>query len=95
VTGGTERVQLELGQPHDEVKVEVIGGARTIRIERPREAAIRLHVMGGAAGIELDGQVVSAAGGQTTLQSAGWTGRGDRYLVEVIGGSMTIEIVGR
>jgi DNA-binding MarR family transcriptional regulator len=95
LTGGTERVQLELGRPTDEVKVDVIGGARTIRIERPRESAIRLHVMGGAAGIELDGQVVSAAGGQTTLQSAGWTGRGDRYVVEVVGGAKTIEVVGR
>jgi DNA-binding MarR family transcriptional regulator len=95
LTGGTERVQLELGRPNDEVKVEVIGGARTIRIERPRETAVRLHVMGGAAGIELDGQVVGAAGGATTLQSAGWTGRGGRYLVEVVGGSHTIEILGR
>lgn len=95
LTGGTDRVQLELGRPKDEVKLEVIGGARTIRIERPREAAIRLDVVGGAAGIELDGQVVSAAGGATTLQSAGWTGRGDRYLVEVVGGAHTIEVVAR
>lgn len=95
LTGGTERVQLELGRPTGEVKVEIIGGARSIRIERPRSAAIRLHVAGGAGGIDLDGQVVSASGGQTTLQSTGWTGRGDRYLVDVVGGARTIEVVGR
>lgn len=95
LTGGTERVQLELGRPKGEVKVEIVGGARTMRIERPRETAIRLHVMGGAAAIELDGQVVSAAGGATKLQSAGWSGRGDRYLVDVVGGAHSIEVIGR
>jgi DNA-binding MarR family transcriptional regulator len=95
LTGGTERVQLELGQPSGEVNVELTGGAKTIRIERPRAIPLRLRVAGGAAGIELDGRAVGAKGGVTTVDSAGWTGRGDRYAVSVVGGSKTIEVVGR
>lgn len=94
-TGGTERVQLELGQPRDEVTIELTGGAKAIRIERPREVPLRLRVTGGSAGIELDGRVVGAKGGITTVDSAAWTGRGNRFAVSVTGGAKSIEIVGR
>lgn len=93
--GGTERVQLELGQPGGEVPIEITGGAKAIRIERPRTVPVRLRVTGGIGGIQLDGQVVGSKGGITTVDSAGWTGRGDRFAVSVVGGSKTIEVIGR
>jgi DNA-binding MarR family transcriptional regulator len=95
LTGGTERVQLELGQPGGEVPIEITGGAKAIRIERPRTVPLRLRVTGGTGGIQLDGQVVGSKGGITTVDSAGWTGHGDRFAVSVVGGSKTIEVIGR
>lgn len=95
LTGGSERIQLELGQPKDEVAVEIVGGAKTIRIERPRDTPVRLRVSGGSGRVELDGQVLGPKGGETTIDSAGWTGRGDRLTVEVIGGSKSIDMVAR
>jgi DNA-binding MarR family transcriptional regulator len=95
LTGGVERMQLELGEPRNEAQIQVVGGARTIRIERPRDAAIRLRVAGGSGRIEFDGQVVGAKGGETEIKSAGWTGRGDRFTLDVVGGSREIEVIAR
>jgi DNA-binding MarR family transcriptional regulator len=95
LTGGTERIQLELGAPSSEVPIRFVGGARTIRIERPRGTPLRLHISGGSGAVELDGQVVGRKGGDTTIDSVGWTGRGDRYVVDVVGGSKSIEVIAR
>jgi DNA-binding MarR family transcriptional regulator len=95
LTGGSDRLQLELGRPAGEVQVQVVGGARTIRIERPRETPVRLRVAGGAGGIEFDGQMVASRGGDISLDSREWTGKGDRYSIEVVGGSKSVEVVAR
>ncbi len=95
LTGGSERIQLELGQPRDEVPVQIVGGAGTIRIERPRVTPIRLRVSGGSGRVELDGQVLGRKGGEISVESVGWTGRGDRFSVEIVGGSKSIEVVAR
>ena len=95
LTGGSERIQLELGQPHDEVQVQIVGGAKTIRVERPRATPIRLRVAGSSGRVELDGQMLGRKGGEISVDSVGWTGRGDRFSLEVVGGSKSIEIVAR
>ena len=46
LVGGTERIQLELGRPHGEVPIRIVGGAKTIRLERPRGVPVRLKVVG-------------------------------------------------
>jgi DNA-binding MarR family transcriptional regulator len=95
LTGGTERVQLELGRPSGEVPVRITGGVKTIRLERPRGVPLQLLVRGGASAVELDGQVLGAKGGETTIGSRAWTGTGDRYTLAVVGGSKTITILER
>lgn len=95
LTGGADRLQLELPRPDGEVQVQMVGGAKTIRIERPRETPVRLRVAGGAGGIELDGQIVASRGGDLSLDSRDWTGKGDRYSIEVVGGSKSVEVVAR
>lgn len=95
LTGGSERIQLELGQPRGELPIQIVGGSSTIRIERPKLAPIRLRVAGGSGRVELDGQVVGRNGGEIAVESVGWSGRGDRISVEIVGGSGTIEVVGR
>ncbi len=95
ITGGMERVQLELGRPHGEVGVRLVGGARTIRIERPRDVPVRVTSQGGTTSFTVDATRVGKQSGQTTVESPGWNAGGDRYQIEVVGGTKAIEVVGR
>jgi DNA-binding MarR family transcriptional regulator len=95
ITGGMERVQLELGRPRGEVGVRLVGGARTIRIERPRDVPVRVTSQGGASSFTVDDTRVGKQGGQMTVESTGWNAGGDRYQIEVVGGTKAIEVVGR
>jgi len=93
LAGGAERIQLELGKPSGETRVRLVGGIKTARIERPTGIPVRLQVQGGIAEVRLDGTRLGRKGGETTLESTGWTGRGDRLDVTVVGGSKSIDIV--
>jgi DNA-binding MarR family transcriptional regulator len=95
LTGGTERIQLELGQPVGAVRARVVGGARTIRLERPAGTPVRLELNGGSGEVELDGTKLGAKGGQTTVESRGFANATNRFLLEVVGGSKSISIVER
>jgi DNA-binding MarR family transcriptional regulator len=95
VTGSMERAQLELGRPDGSVGVRLVGGARTIRIERPREVPVRVRSQGGSAGLVLDGMTLGKHGGESTLESPGWSAGRDRYDIEVIGGAKSIDVIGR
>jgi DNA-binding MarR family transcriptional regulator len=95
LTGGTERVQLELGMPRREGGVRIVGGASSIRIERPSVAPVRLSIIGGSGQVELDGTRLGQKGGKTTVESPGWSGTKNRYDIEIVGASKTVEIVGR
>ena len=95
VIGGAERIQLELGRPRGDTIIRVVGGVSTVRLERPSAAPVRLSISGGSQSVELDGMQLGHKGGKATVQSPGWGRATDRYDVEVIGGSRTLEIVGR
>jgi DNA-binding MarR family transcriptional regulator len=95
LTGGAERVQLELGPAGAAVPIELVGGAKSIRIERPKGTPLSLRVAGGVGDLTMDGQALGPKAGMTTVKSAGWTGRGHGYTVEVVGGAKTIEVFAR
>jgi DNA-binding MarR family transcriptional regulator len=95
LVGGAERLQLELGPASGEVPVRIVGGAGSIRIERPSATGIRVKVQGGAAGLVLDGTRLGKRGGESTLESEGWSTSTDRYAIEVVGGSKSIEVIAR
>jgi DNA-binding MarR family transcriptional regulator len=95
LTGGTETFQLELGTPNGQSGVRIVGGARTIRLERPSTVPVRLSLNGGTGQVLLDGTSLGEKGGKATIGSPGWDRAKDRYDVEVVGGSKSIEIVGR
>jgi DNA-binding MarR family transcriptional regulator len=95
LTGGTETIQIELGTPEGEGVVRIIGGASTIRVERPATVPVRVSVVGGSGQIVLDGTRLGEKGGKSTIESPGWAGATGRYSVEIVGGSKSIEIVGR
>ena len=95
LVGGTERVQLELGTPHEEGIVRVVGGASTIRIERPAGVPVRLSIKGGSGQVDFDGTRLDQMGGKVTVDSPGWSATKSRYEVEIVGGSKAVEVAAR
>ncbi len=73
--------------------VRIVGGARTIRLERPAGVPLGLTVQGGAGRIEFDGRTLGRQGGQVTIEPPGWGAAGDRFRVDVVGGAKEIEVV--
>jgi DNA-binding MarR family transcriptional regulator len=95
LVGGSERIQLELGAPVGRVPIKVMGGASTVRLERPAAVPIGLSIAGGAKSILIDGTRIEQKGGRTTTESAGWAAAKNRYEIELVGGAKSIEVVGR
>ncbi len=95
IVGGSERVQLELGQPVGETAIRIVGGVKTLRVERPKGVPMRLEVAGGAESIVLDGTRIEKRGGPTSLKSTGWGPDRDRIHLSVVGGVHSIDIVSR
>jgi len=95
LTGGSERIQLEVGRPHGEIPIRMTGGIKAIRLERPSGVPVRLAISGGVGSVEVDGQMTGHHGGNTSIESRGWSSTGDRYSLEVTGGTKTLTIVER
>jgi DNA-binding MarR family transcriptional regulator len=95
LVGGTERIQVELGPVIGEVPIRIVGGSRTIRIERPRGVPAQLKIVGSTSSATIDGIKAGRKGGATTLKSAGFDGARDRITIDVVGGSKSIDIVDR
>jgi DNA-binding MarR family transcriptional regulator len=95
VNGGSERVLLEMGRPVGEIPMRIVGGARTIRLERPAGVPVRLRLQGGSGQVALDGQVIGQKGGDVTVETRGWGNATDRFAFDVVGGSKSIEVVER
>ena len=91
LTGGTERVQLEFGRPIGELPVRIVGGARTIRLERPAGTPLRLRLQGGTNSVVLDGYAHGKKGGDITVDGRGWAEATDKISLEIVGGSKSIE----
>jgi DNA-binding MarR family transcriptional regulator len=95
LTGGSERIQLEFGRPVGEVPLRIVGGARSVRLERPAGVPMRLRLQGGTGQVDLDGQVLGKKGGDVSVESRGWGSATDRFALDVVGGSKSIEVVER
>jgi len=86
---------LELGQPAGESHVKIVGGVKTLRLERPAAVPMRLTVAGGTDSMVLDGVRLERRGGPTTLESPGWAKDKARFDVSIVGGAKSIEVVAR
>ena len=95
ITGGMERVQIELDRPIGTVPIRMVGGAKSIRIERPGDVAIRVKAVGGTGGLTLDGMATGKNGAPAMLETSTWAKDRDRYDVEVVGGSKSIDVIAR
>jgi DNA-binding MarR family transcriptional regulator len=94
LSGGADRVRIELGTPAGAVPVRVTGGASELRIERPAEVPVRLRLKGGAMHVQLDGHRLGSAS-DVTLETAGASQAEARFDVEVTGGAHRVLVGGR
>jgi DNA-binding MarR family transcriptional regulator len=92
-TGGVDQLRLTLGRPTGSVPISLTGGANSIRIERPAGSAARLHISGGAAGVDFDRQKLGVIAGHTVLESDGASHARDVYVIEITGGVNRVTIV--
>ncbi len=95
LSGGTERVAIELGAPHGQCLIRLVGGANVIKLDRPAGLPVRLTVTGGSGAVNLDGTRIGGKAGRRTVESPGWAAATDRYDIEIVGGSKAIEIAAR
>jgi hypothetical protein len=93
LTGGADRMHLDLGAPSGAVPVRVTGGAVALRIERPADVPVRLRIRGGATQVQLDDQRLGSAS-DVDIETSG-ASRNDRYEVEVTGGAMRVAVTRR
>jgi DNA-binding MarR family transcriptional regulator len=92
LTGGVDGLRLSLGRPTGVVPVRLIGGANKVRIDRPVGVPVRLKVIGGSAGIDLDRQRLGATGGPILLESSDAAGAVDLFEVEITGGVARVQV---
>jgi DNA-binding MarR family transcriptional regulator len=92
VTGGASTLALSLGRPTRRVPIRVIGGAGTVRLQRPPNVPITVHLVGGFGRVDLDGTRTGAKGGDTTLETPGAAAATDRFELEIIGGSGKVSV---
>ena len=83
---GASTEDLVLPAPTGSVPIRVNGGALTVHLHRPSDAAASVRVSGGAVSLNFDGQTASAVG--EVEHSTGPAG--DMYDVTVSGGTCTV-----
>jgi DNA-binding MarR family transcriptional regulator len=94
LTGGADKIRLDLGLPNGVVPVRLTGGANALRVERPGDAAVRLRLKGGASHVELDDQRIGS-GADVTLESPGASRSDARFEIEVSGGTNRVTVAQR
>jgi DNA-binding MarR family transcriptional regulator len=91
LTGGTGQLELDVGRPYGRVPIQVVGGAKTIRVRRPAGVPIRLRLVGGVERIDFDDQRVGGTG-EASLSSPGADQANDRFDVEILGGAWRVAV---
>jgi hypothetical protein len=89
---GVSGAELTLPRPVGAVPIRIGGGASHVTLHRPKGAAARVRVGGGAAKLAFDAQYFGAIGGPTRLETAGYTEATDRYDIEIAGGAAHLTI---
>ncbi|GAA2396248.1 hypothetical protein [Dactylosporangium salmoneum] len=90
--GGVSAIDLALPGPSGTVPVRVDGGASTLRVHAPDEAAVRVRAGGGAGGVSIDGATHSGVTAGATYATGGWDAAADRFDVDAAGGISSITL---
>jgi hypothetical protein len=92
VSGGACELVLSLPPPDGVVPIRFRGGASEIAIRRPAGVSVGVQIRGGVSALDLDGRRISAAGGDISLESDGWSAASARYDVQITGGASDVSV---
>jgi hypothetical protein len=91
LTTGASRMDISLGRPTGIVRINLDGGAISLRLHRPSGSEALVHVSGGAVSLDADGRQVHGIGDES-WQSNGYDGAADAYQVDVNGGASMVTV---
>lgn len=92
IGGGSSDVEVLLPQPRRPVGIRIAGGAKSLRLLRPKGVPVRLRVGGGSSKLAFDEQSFGAIGGGVRLQSERFDEAGPSYDIRVGGGASRLTI---
>jgi hypothetical protein len=92
VIGGASDVEFILPQVATVLPVTITGGASHVKLIHPAETGVKLHIVGGAAKVELGEQYLGAMGGEIILQTPGYKDSAGRIDLEVKGGVSDVKV---
>jgi hypothetical protein len=92
INGGATDIDLRLGEPRGEIRVDLSSGLNNFKILRPESVPVRLTIRGGAANLMLDNQKFGAIGGTTSLETPHSQQAGSRYLITINGGANNFKV---
>ena len=92
IHNGVSDVELMLGEPNENMRLDCHGGVHNLKILRPAPVAVRLTVHGGAANLALDNQQLGAVGGMTTLETPDIKKAPYYYEINVHGGANNFRV---
>ena len=92
ISGGANRIDASLGQPHGTVPVQVSGGATNVTLHRPSGVAARAVMSGGANNLTVDGKRYESLGSEVAWQSPDYDSAADRFDVHISGGASTVTL---
>jgi hypothetical protein len=88
---GASKSDITLGAPSGTVPISVDGGALTVNLHRPAQAATSVQVSGGAVSLTADGHSLRGIG-EESWKSDGYDSASARYQVEISGGACTVTV---
>jgi hypothetical protein len=92
VIGGASDIELTLPKTETALPVTVTGGASHITLIHPADVGVKLHIVGGAAKVELGEQYLGAMGGEIILQTPGYKESAGHIEFNVKGGVSDVHI---
>jgi hypothetical protein len=93
ILGGGSDITIDLPEPRGVVPLRVGGGASKVVLRRPAGAAASVAIGGGASKVVFDEHRVGSSGAGLRLASPAASEAGDRYEIEIGGGSSELTIV--
>lgn len=92
ILGGASQVVLALSKPAQTAYIYIAGGASRVTILRPAGVGVQVQVQGGVRELVLDGQRLSAAVGDASLESPGYSDADSRWDICIAGGASQMTI---
>ncbi len=91
VSGGANRLDVQVAAPKGTVLIDVSGGASSVTLRAPAQSEWRVAISGGVSAVTINGSSSGNLGGDFQQQSPGYTSAANRFDIEISGGASHID----